>query len=125
VHPLCGVLTALEFAAQRTPPPAVVIIACDMPFVTGELLAWIGSLRGAAVAEVDGRLQPLLAHYHPLQRSILQAALAAQSSLSAAVSSLEPRVLQERELSRFGDPERLCFNVNDQDDLAQAEAWLA
>ena len=125
LHPLTGVLKALELAGARSPAPAVVIVGCDMPFLTGELLGWLAVLRGAATAQVDGRLQPLLARCHPLHRGILQAALAEQSSLAAAISSLEPRVLDERELSRFGDPERLCFNVNSPEDLARAQEWLA
>jgi molybdopterin-guanine dinucleotide biosynthesis protein A len=124
-HPLCGVLAALELAGARSPSPAVVILGCDMPFVSAELLDFLAALRGAAITRVGERLQPLLARCHPLQRGILQAALAEQSSLSAAICSLEPRVIDERELSRFGDPERLCFNVNDPEDLARAESWLA
>lgn len=124
LHPLCGVIAALDFASERSPAPAVIVLGCDMPFLTGELLGWLAPLRGAAIAEAGGRLQPLLARCHPLHRGILRAALAEQRSLATALSSLEPRVLDERELSRFGDPERLCFNVNDPADLAQAEAWL-
>ncbi|MBA3809805.1 MAG: molybdenum cofactor guanylyltransferase [Solirubrobacterales bacterium] len=125
LHPLCGVLAALELAGARSPAPAVLVIACDMPFLTGELLDWLAHLRGAVTACVDGRPQPLLSRCHPLQRAILRAALAEQSSLAAAIATLEPRVIDERELSRFGDPERLCFNVNDAEDLARAESWPA
>ena len=35
------------------------------------------------------------------------------------------RVLGEAELSNFGPPERLIFNVNDAGDLAEAERLVA
>ncbi len=123
-HPLCGVIAALELASRRSPAPAVVTLACDMPFLTGALLDWLASLDGAAMAEVGGRPQPLLARCLPEQLPILREALGEQRSLRAAIGALSPRIVDERELSRFGDPERLCFNVNDAEDLRLAEGWL-
>jgi molybdopterin-guanine dinucleotide biosynthesis protein A len=123
-HPLCGVIAALELAATRSPAPAVVLLACDMPFVTGPLLRWFAELNGPAVAELDGRLQPLLARCLPRDLPLLREALAAERSLRATMSALEPRIVGEAELSRFGSPERLCFNVNDAAELARAEEWL-
>ena len=124
-HPLCGVIAALELAATRSPAPAVVLLACDMPFVTGPLLRWLAELDGPVVAEVDGQLQPLLARCLPDQLALLRAALAAERPLRGAISALEPRVLAEPQLAPFGSPERLCFNVNNAADLERAEAWLA
>ncbi len=124
-HPLCGVIAALEYAAERTPAPAVVTIACDMPFLSGPLLRWLAELDGPAVAEVEGRLQPLLARWQPRDLPLLREALVAERSLRSAISALEPRIVDEAELSRFGSPERLCFNVNDAAQLARAEEWLA
>jgi molybdenum cofactor guanylyltransferase len=124
-HPLCGVIAALELAATRSPATAIVLVACDMPFVTGPLLRWLAELHGAAVAEVEGRLQPLLSRCLPRDLPLLREALAAERSLRGAISALEPRIVDEVELSRFGRPQRLCFNVNDAADLARAEDWLA
>jgi molybdenum cofactor guanylyltransferase len=124
-HPLCGVIGALEYAAKRSPAPAVVLIACDMPFVTGPLLRWLAELDSPAVAELEGQMQPLLARCLPRDLPLLREALAAERSLRAAISALEPRIVAEAELSRFGSPERLCFNVNDAADMARAEDWLA
>lgn len=124
-HPLCGVIAALEYAAERAPAQAVVLLACDMPFVTGPLLRRLAELDGSAVAEVQGRLQPLLARCLPRDLPLLREALAAERSLRGAISALEPHIVDEAELSRFGNPERLCFNVNDAADLARAERWLA
>jgi molybdenum cofactor guanylyltransferase len=125
VHPLCGVLAALDFTARRSPPIDVVLSACDMPFLTGSLLRWIAGLEGAAMARVGDRPQPLLARCTYEHRPALAAALSRERPLSAALAELEPRIVDERELSRFGDPQRLCFSVNDRDDLERAEGWLS
>jgi molybdenum cofactor guanylyltransferase len=124
-HPLCGLLAALGFAAARRSPPAVVALACDMPFVTGSLLAWLAGLDGAVMTQAGGRAQPLLGRWPPHGLPVLQRALAEGRSLRSALGALGPRLLEESELTRFGDPARLCFNVNDPADLNTAREWLA
>ncbi len=123
-HPLRGVLSALEHAASRSPAPDVVLLACDMPFLTGPLLVWLASLDGAAMAVLDGRPQPLLARCPPDRLSALEHALDERRSLTGAIEAFRPRLLREPELARFGLPERLCFNVNEAEDLRRAEEWL-
>jgi molybdopterin-guanine dinucleotide biosynthesis protein A len=121
-HPLCGIVAALRQAEGR----AVVIVGCDLPFVTAELLGWLGGLpEPLAVPELDGRLHPLLARYGPELRAPLERALEGQRALQEAVRELGPRLVHEEELGRFGEPARLLFNVNTPDDLARAEAILA
>jgi molybdopterin-guanine dinucleotide biosynthesis protein A len=125
VHPLCGVLAALDHVARSDPAAAVLLVGCDMPFLTAELLAWIAGLEGAAVPEAAGRMHPLLSRC-PLDRSDrVESALARGSSLTAALVGPDTRVIAESELRRFGDPRRLLFNVNERDDLAVAERMLA
>lgn len=119
-HPLCGVIAALRWGGGRP----VVVIGCDMPFVTGPLLAWLASLDGLVVPEVDDWLQPLLVRYEPEHLGALEIALRRGHSMHDAITALQPRILGERELQRFGDPSRLCFNVNDHSDLQVAERWL-
>ena len=41
-----------------------------------------------------------------------------------AVAALDPHIVGERELARFGDPERIVFNVNSPEDLLTAEQLL-
>ncbi len=125
MHPLCGAIAALEFALESSPASAVVLLACDMPFLTGDLLAWLAGLEGTAMAEVDGRAQPLLARCPPVQIIPLRESLAEGLSLTAAMGALAPQMLREGELSAFGGPERLCFNVNSPEDLKTAEGWLS
>jgi len=119
-HPLCGVIAALRWGGSRP----VVVVGCDMPFVTGPLLAWLAGLDGLVVPEVDGRLQPLLARYEPAHAGALEIALRAGCSMRDAITALKPRLVGEPELQRFGDPGRLFLNVNDPIDLRVAERLL-
>jgi molybdopterin-guanine dinucleotide biosynthesis protein A len=119
-HPLCGVVAALRWGGGR---PAVVL-GCDMPFVTAPLLAWLAGLDGLVVPEVNDRLQPLLARYEPAHAGSLEIALRGGRSMHDAITALQPRILRERELERFGDCSRLFYNVNDPADLQVAERLL-
>jgi molybdopterin-guanine dinucleotide biosynthesis protein A len=124
-HPLCGVLAALRYALRRSRPPAVIAVACDMPFVTGGLLSWLADRRGAVLAYAAGRPQPLLARWPAAATEHVQAGLRERRSLAATLAALSPQIAGEDELRRFGDPDRLCFNVNDGGDLRLAARWLA
>jgi molybdopterin-guanine dinucleotide biosynthesis protein A len=120
-HPLCGIVAALERAGEQP----VIVVAADMPFVTGELLAWMeGIAEPLAVPRHGGRLHPLLGRYDGSVLEQLKSALKAERALQETVSALSPRLIGDEELGRFGDPERLLFNVNTPEDLARAEAAL-
>jgi molybdopterin-guanine dinucleotide biosynthesis protein A len=116
-HPLCGVIAALAAAA----PKPVVAVGADMPFVEDKLLAWLASHVGTTVVAAEGQLQPLLARYDSSDRATLEAALERGASAREAVSDLDPKVVPEEDLRRFGEPARLCFNVNTPADLDLAE----
>lgn len=118
-HPLAGILEALERAGG-----AVVVIACDMPFVASALVADLAARTGTVVPEAGGRLHPLLARYDPGAAEALAAAYDSRAPLHAAVRAAGATVLPESELARFGDPARLLFNVNSPADLARAEQLL-
>jgi len=125
-HPLCGALAALAHAARASPKATVVLVGCDMPFLTGALLGWLAAaLEPAILLEAEGRVQPLPTRCSAADAPLLRAGLAAQAPLREAFQSLAPVLVGERELSHFGDPRRLCFSVNSAEDLATAERWLA
>lgn len=124
-HPLCGALAALERAAQASPEAAVVLVGCDMPFVTGALLGWLAAaLEPAILLEVEGRVQPLPARCSAAHAPLLREGLAAQAPLGETFQSLSPAIVDERALAYFGDPRRLCSSVNRAEDLDTAERWL-
>lgn len=121
-HPLCGIVAALRAARGR----AVIVIACDMPLTDPALLAHLAAAGDPLLVPVlDGHLQPLQARYGPELGPRLEAALEREEPLRRTVESLSPRLLGSEELSRFGNPERLLFNVNDGEDLRRAELALA
>jgi molybdopterin-guanine dinucleotide biosynthesis protein A len=130
-HPLNGVLAGLAFARRRSPsaaddpPTAVLTVGCDMPFLTSPLLAWLAGLEGQVVVEASGRLQPVLARHTAEGAATLESALRERLSLAEACVLAGCRIVGDEELRRYGDPQRLCFNVNTPDDVALAEAWLA
>jgi molybdopterin-guanine dinucleotide biosynthesis protein A len=119
-HPLCGIVAAL-----RTGRP-IVAVACDLPFVAPGLIELLADApEPLIVPTLDGRPQPLLGRYEPSLLPALEEALEREEPLTRTVEALGPRLLGEKELARFADPRRLFFNVNDPDDLRQAEALLA
>ena len=121
-HPLRGVVSALD---QSGGSP-IIALGCDMPLVPAPLLEWLAGLDApAAVPEAAGRVQPLLARYEPSMAPALEAALEGGESAHRAVAELDPRIVTEAELARFGDPDLICLNVNTPADLERAEAAIA
>jgi molybdenum cofactor guanylyltransferase len=119
-HPLAGMIAALAAA-----PGAVVVVGCDMPFLTAPLLRLVASLPPPAVASVGGRLEPLLGVYDGSAAETFHRALEGEDPLRQVVAQLEPTEIGEARLERFGAPERLIFSVNTPGDLALAERTLA
>lgn len=121
-HPLCGIVAALGYAGERP----LVAVGCDMPLTGAGLLAWLGSASEPLVIPLlSDRPQPLPARYDGALLPALEEALTEGRALRATLESLRPRTIAEAELARFGDPQRLCFNVNTPADLRRAEELLA
>lgn len=121
-HPAAGILAAL--GANRGGP--VVVLACDMPFVPPELIAFLAKLDSTVVVpRIGAHLQPLLARYSPTATPALEAAIERATPLREAIGALDSLILEHQDLARFGEPERIAFNVNDRDDLAAAERLMA
>jgi len=125
-HPLLGIVSA--FAEPRDPGVAgpAVVVPCDMPFVPPAFLQWLAEQpEPLIVCEGGGRLHPLLGRYDPSLQADLAAAIEAGNSAQGTARALGARVVLEAELSNFGPPERVLFNVNDPNDLAKAERMAA
>ena len=120
VHPLMGIITALESSVEPT-----VVLACDMPLLTAPLLRWLAGRRPPAVASVDGRLEPLLAIYRPGDAAVLRSALREEAPLRTAVERLRPRLLREAQLRRFGEPRDLVLGVNTKSELLEAARLIS
>ena len=122
VHPLVGIVTALEQADGR----AVLACACDLPFVTPALATYMAGCEApVAVPRAGDRMHPLFARYSQPVLPVLRAALMEQRPLHETLAGLHPRIVEEGELRRLGDPARLLFNVNTPEDLARAETMVS
>jgi molybdopterin-guanine dinucleotide biosynthesis protein A len=113
LHPLCGIIAGLE----ATGAASVVVCPTDMPRLTGGLLAWLDELV-EPLAVVRG--QPLLGRYAATLLPELAAALPTAPPMHRLVERLGARLIDERELRRFGDPGLLLANVNTAGELARA-----
>ena len=110
VHPLAGVIAALERAAPR----AVVVLACDMPFVPAELIARLAALDAVAAAP-KGEAFP--ARYEPAALPVLRAGLEREAPLREVLAELQPVEVAA------SDPHAL-LGVNDPEALTRAAALL-
>jgi molybdenum cofactor guanylyltransferase len=112
IHPLCGVVAALERCS------AVVAVACDQPWVTAELLAALAARpEDVAVPLVDGRLEPFPGRYAAGALGALRAALAREASLRATLADIGAAAV---DVSPFGDPAHLVASLNTPEALAGA-----
>jgi molybdopterin-guanine dinucleotide biosynthesis protein A len=122
-HPLRGIVAALRECAPARRP--LLALACDLPFVPPALLeALAAAPEPLVLAASGGRPQPLLGRYDPSLLPALEAALAEEAPLTRTVEALGARLLDDADLTRFGDPARIAFNVNTEEDLDEARKNL-
>ena len=109
-HPLAGIVAALERAAPR----ALVVLACDMPFVPAELIARLAALDAVAAAP-PGEAFP--ARYAPAALPVLRAGLEHAAPLRAVLAELAAVEVATGEAHAL-------LGVNDPEALARAAALL-
>jgi molybdopterin-guanine dinucleotide biosynthesis protein A len=121
---LAGVHAALAHADGD-----VLVLPWDAPFVPGSLLRVLrqsGELAGAdaAVASSNGPwgFEPLCAWYAPACRAVIEQRLDAGDLRAGAW--LEDVHTMRVDVSDWGDPAVLFFNVNTEDDLREADALV-
>jgi molybdopterin-guanine dinucleotide biosynthesis protein A len=116
-----GIYTALEHAdADR-----VIVIACDLPFLTAPLLRRLADMAtegdGAWVRSARG-VEPLVAVYRRHARTAIAAAIDAGRLKAADLAHvLEMREMSGDLIAAFGAPERLLANVNTPEEYAQVQ----
>lgn len=118
---LGGIHAALTHAATITPlADRVLVVACDLPFLTVDLLHALAELaRTDDGAWVHGRRgpEPLIACYRLAALPRLSAALAAGERRAQALGHLLAlHKLGPDALAAFGDPDRLIANINTPDE---------
>jgi molybdopterin-guanine dinucleotide biosynthesis protein A len=116
-----GIYTALEHADVDR----VIVIACDLPFLTAPLLERLADLAapgdGAWVCSARG-VEPLVAVYRRRARTAIRAAIEAGRLKAADLAHVLQMVEMTGEtIAEFGAPERLLANVNSPEEYAQVQ----
>lgn len=124
--PGAGALGGLYTALTDAPTEQVLVIACDMPFVTApflERLAAIGAgVQAAIPCDTRGR-HPLCASYAASAARLLKSRIDnGNLRVTDAVTDLDVREMGSDELAPFDPDGRLLLNINTRDDYADAQA---
>jgi molybdopterin-guanine dinucleotide biosynthesis protein A len=126
IHVRWGALGGLHAALKVAGAEWAAVVACDLPFVTGELFVRLASLRENFDAVVplqsDGRLQPLCALYR------VSAALPRVEELiangerrpRALLNLIQTRIVAFQELKDLPGADSFFLNVNTPEDYAHA-----
>lgn len=126
--PDSGPLGGLDAALASARDDVVVVLACDMPFVTAPFLDYLLALSAegdVVVPRTERGYHPLCAVYtrrcHPVvARRLAERRLA----MLGVLEEMPARVVEKNEIDRFGGAERLLANVNTPDELRDLEALL-
>jgi molybdenum cofactor guanylyltransferase len=122
-----GALGGLHAALNACESEWAAVVACDLPFVTGELFARLAERREnfAAVVPVqqDERVQPLCALYRrePCLRRTEELIAAGERRPRVLLNSVNTRRVGFQELADLPGAELFFTNVNTPDDYAQAK----
>lgn len=121
-----GSLGGLYTALLEAPTEQLVVMACDMPFLTAPFLTRLAAAGDGVDAAVprDGRgLHPLCAAWSRRAVPHLRARLDERRlRVLDALPGLDVREIDAHELAQFDPDGRLLLNVNTPDDYARATA---
>ena len=122
--PLAGLIAGLAQADT----PWVFAVACDMPFVTRDVVTHLAALRQgfqAVVPVVGGYHQPLAAFYAASSLETMRASLATgDRSLRGTLERLDVRYVSEAELREFDPQLRSFFDLDTPQDFQAAQKQI-
>lgn len=125
---LGGVYTAVRWAAEEGCAGAL-LAACDMPFLSSGLLRELCAAPRpdevvAPASESRRGLEPLCAYYGVDCRAAIERAIErGDRAIISFFDEVRVRRLPPETVRRFGDSERLFWNVNTPEDRERAERW--
>lgn len=131
VFPECGPLAGIHAALVSSTVEFNLMLAVDMPYVSGELLAFLFAAAEntdaiITVPSAGNRLQPLCAVYRREFSVVAERALrAGKYKINAAFTGVSIRVIEEAELAAAGFSEQSFFNVNTPQDCLAIEGHLS
>ena len=122
-----GALGGIHAALADCPTEWAMVIACDLPFVSGELLQRLCGMRygfeAAAPLQSDGYLQPLCALYRvePCLGRAEELIKAGERRPLALLHAVKTRYVRFEELSDLTDADHFFDNINTPDDYLKAK----
>lgn len=126
--PGTGALGGIYTALVEAPTDLVLVVACDMPFLTVPLLERLAALAAGspdvqAVVPRDARRRhPLCGVYARTAAPALRACLeAGRLRVTEALAALRTRDLEPDELTALDPDGRLLVNINTPDDYTRAQ----
>jgi molybdopterin-guanine dinucleotide biosynthesis protein A len=129
--PLAGIITALQTTLETgSGAEWNLIIGCDMPFLTRELLTYLAERAHASGAEVVAPrsaqgLEPLCACWRTRAAAGLQRTFEGGTrKITEAMKRLQMEVVDEADWKRFDTPGRLFWNMNTAADYDEARRIL-
>jgi len=123
IYPGCGPLGGIHAALSSTVSPWNLMLAVDLPLLSGRLLCYLvtrarESDASVTVPRVGGGLQPLCAVYRREFAEVAKRALeAGQNKIDLLFASVQTQTIEEEELLRAGFSREMFRNVNTPEDL--------
>ena len=132
VHEHWGALGGIHAALTAAETDWVVVVACDLPFVTTQLFAHLKNYADETVdavvpVQADGRPQPVCALYRcgTCLPEIDKLVAAGEHTPRALLANVRTRYVEFVELCDLPAAEHFFFNVNSPADLKKAQAILS
>ena len=126
-RPKLGPLGGLYTVLSTTAAP-VLLLACDLPFLTPDFLRYLVSRRGphqAVVPHTATGLQPLCALYEPSCLAAVETAIQAdQLGMRDLLSNLNLDLIKEKDWRPYDEHGLLFANLNAPEEYERAQAAL-
>lgn len=117
--PLGGIWSGLLASPDRYN----LVLACDMPFIDPHVIKYM-RLKAAGydvvVPRIDGRYEPLFGIYSKSCLRFIKPLLDKKDlKIRGFFSKVKVKEIGRKEMSRFGDPDKIFMNINTPDELVR------
>ena len=125
LNPGIGPLEAIRVALAASLAPCVLLVACDLPFVTAEFLEFlldrVESHQAVVPLNSDGGLEPLCAIYSTeALEPVTELIRNGERKVSRLLDRVRTRLIPFEDLGQLAGAERFFINVNTPEDYSRA-----
>jgi molybdopterin-guanine dinucleotide biosynthesis protein A len=130
-YPDCGPLAGIQAALNNSNTELNLMLAVDLPFLTGPLLRFLLSISQhsdamVTVPRVNGRLQPLCAIYRKAFSELAEESLRqGRYKIDPLFNQVSTRIADQKELETAGFRGALFENVNTPSEWTEAKGRLS